>query len=265
MPDVDSLITQLNLLQNKIKASKKRIADREWQPLYKQVCAAFREAVPEQRVDIQIALENREAQLSLFVAYLNQMTETALKAARKDNQKVAIPALEEALTADAIIDGRFNVDALQCIHKQLEAAVAETHYDMETFLRKLETPVPTYLDRAYKLHKDGQRSQAIRTLGRALQLDDNLYKNETVANFASELTGKSPKGAIMTLEDAYLRNLLIETYENPDQFQRETVVARRVSQQQPAGRKGIGAGLVLAILVGLVIFGAAGYWLVFLR
>ncbi len=264
MTDVDSVITQLGLLQNKIKASKKRIADKEWQPIYKQVCAAFREATPEQRVDIQIALENREAQLSLFVTYLSKITETALKAARKDNRKVAIPALEEALTADAIIDGRYNVDTLQRIHKQLEAAVAETHYDMEAFLRKLETPMSTYLDHAYKLHKQGSRSQAIRVLGRAVQLDHSLQKQEHIADFAAVLTGQSPKGALMTLEDAYLRNLFIEELENPS-YSRKTIEATRVTEQQATGKKGVGAGVVLAILVALVILGVAGYWLVFLR
>ena len=87
---------------------------------------------------------------------------------------------------------------------------------------------------------------------------------EHIASFASALTGKSPKGAILTLEDPYLRNLLIETFEHPEQFQRETVVAKRVGEQSSA-RKGIGAGVVLAALVLLVIVGAASYWLVYLR
>jgi hypothetical protein len=266
MPDVDSAITQLGLLQNKIKASKKRLADKEWLPVCKQVCAAFRGATSEQRVDIQIALEGRETQLSLFVNYLNRMSDTALKAARKDNQKVAIPALEEALTADAIIDGRYNVDTLQRLHKQLEDAVAETHYDMEAFLRKLATPVSIYLDHAYMLHRQGNRSQAIRVLGRAVQLDHSLQKQEQIADFAAALTGQSPKGALMTLEDAYLRNLFIEELENPS-YSRKTVEARQISQQEPppARRKGISAGVVVAILVVLVIVGIAGYWLIFLR
>jgi hypothetical protein len=264
MSDVDSAITQLGLLQNKIKASKKRLADKEWLPVCKQVCAAFRGATPEQRVDIQIALEGRETQLSLFVNYLNRMTDTALKAARKDNRKVAIPALEEALTTDAIIDGRYNEETLQRIHQQLQAAVTETHYDMEAFLRKLETPMSIYLDHAYMLHKQGNRSQAIRVLGRAVQLDHTLQKQEQIGDFAATLTGQSPKGALMTLEDAYLRNLFIEELENPS-YSRKTIEATRVTEQQVSGKKGIGAGVVLIVLVVLVILGAAGYWLVFMR
>jgi hypothetical protein len=264
MPNVEVLINQLGVLQNKIKASKKRLPDKEWQPLYKQVCAAFREATAEQRIDIQIALEGREAQLSLFVSYLNQMTETALKAARKDNRKAAIPALEEALTADAIVDGRYNIETLQRIHKQLELAVTEMHYDMEGFLRKLETPISAYLDYAYKLDKQGNRSQAIRVLGRAVQLDHSLQKTDHIGDFAAKLTGQSPKSALMTLEDAYLRNLFIEELENPS-YSRKTIEATRVTEQPSSGKKGIGAGVVLAVLVGLLIVGVAGYWLVFLR
>jgi hypothetical protein len=265
MANVDLVLNQVGSLHSKIRSSKK-ISDKEWQPLYKRVCAAFREAAPDQRVDIQIAFENRDPLLSLFVRYLDQMTQAAHKAALKDNRKAASTVLDEALTADAIIDGRTRVDDLQRIHKRLEAAVWEAGYDMEGFLRRLETPVQVYVDRAHRLHQAGNRSQAIRTLGRALQLDESLYKNEHIANFAATLTGQSPKSAILTLEDPYLRNLLIETYENPQQFQRETVEARQVvNKPQPSGKKGISAGVILAVLVGLVIVGAASYWLVFLR
>ena len=264
MSDVDLMLTQVGALHNKIRMSKKKIGDKEWQTLYKRVCAAFREAAPEQRVDIQIAFENRDPLLSLFVRYLDQMTQAAHKAALKDIRKAGV-VLEEALTADAIIDGRTSVDELRRIHKQLEAAVQEVHYDMEGFLRKLATPVQIYVDRAHRLHQSGERSQAIRTLGRALQLDDHLYKKEHIANFASTLTGKSPHTAILTLEDPYLRNLFIEGYENPRQFQRETVVARRVGETESTGKNVIGAGVVLAVLTGLVLFGVAGYWLIYLR
>jgi tetratricopeptide (TPR) repeat protein len=263
MLDVELVLAQVDALHHKIRTAKKKIADKEWQPLYKQVCAAFREATPQQRVDIQIALENRDALLSLFVSYLTKMTETALKAAGKDNRKIAIPALEEALTADAIVDGRFNIDELQRIHRQLEATAAETRYDMEAFLHKLATPVPTYLERAYTLHKAGNRSQAIRTLGRALQLDHSLQKQEHIADFAAVLTGKSPQTALLTLEDPYLRNLYIEECENPSHL-RKTVEARHVSRQA-SSKMGIGAGVILAALTLLVIVGAAGYWLIYLR
>lgn len=265
MSNVDLVLTQLGALHSKFRTSKKKPGDKEWQSLYKRVCAAFREATPEQRVDIQIAFESRESLLSLLVRYLDQMTQAAHKAALKDNRKAAITVLEEALTADAVIDGRTRVDDLQRIHKRLEAAGREAGYDMEGFLRRLETPVQIYVDRANRLYKAGNRSQAIRTLGRALQLDDSLYKREHIAEFASVLIGKSPHSAILTLEDPYLRNLFIESYENPQQFQRETVVAGQVVSQQPSDKKGIGAGVILAVLVGLLVVGAAGYWLVFLR
>jgi hypothetical protein len=265
MSEVDLVLTKVGTLHNKIRTSKKKLGDKDWQPLYKRVCAAFREATPEQRVDIQIAFENRDPLLPLFVRYLDRMTQAAGKAMEKDNRKAAAEVLQEALTADAIIDGRTGVDELQRIHRQLETTVREARYDMEGFLHRLQTPVQVYVDRAHRLQKEGNRSQAIRALGRALQLDESLYKNEHIASFASSLTGKSPKGAILTLEDPYLRNLLIETFEHPEQFQRETVVAKRVGEQQSSSKKGMGAGVILAALLLLVIVGAASYWLVYLR
>lgn len=211
MNDIQS---RLDLLYQKVKPpANRKTAEKESERAFKQISAAFRKATPEQRVDIQIAFEDREMLVALFVLYANKLAEAALQAARKDKRKEAIPALEEACVADAIIDGRTNHDDLQRLHKHLMAAAEELRFDVEGFLRPFETPVRVYIQRAYEMHQDRNRIQAMRVLGRALQLDHTLYKNERIIEFAASLTGQSPKTAIMTLEDAYLRNRFIAEFE----------------------------------------------------
>ncbi len=261
MSNVDTILTQLSLLHNKVKTpSKKKLADREWQPLYKQVCAAYRQATPEQRVDLQIAFESRDALMALFVKYLSLSAQAALKALQKGKDNMAVEALQEALTADVIIDGRTNLDDLQRIHKQIESAADQLHFNMEAFLRKLETPIRIYIDSAYQLHKQGDRTQAIRVLGRALQLDHSLQKSESIGDFAATLTGESPRTAIMTLEDTYQRNVFIEEYESSRRRTIESAQVRAVRESSSSGRK-FSLSTILLVIFILAVLAGASYWL----
>ena len=70
-----------------------------------------------------------------------------------------------------------------------------------------------FVERAYQFQKQHNRIQALRALGRALQLDHTLRYNEKIADFAKILTNEAPYSAVMLLEDSFLRNSLVQDIE----------------------------------------------------
>lgn len=202
-----SMLTKLNTLDKQLEtASKKKIPDKDWLNLFHEVCGAFRNASAEERVDMQIAFEDRHRLLNQFTAYLNKMAQTAAKTAHQGSQAKTAALIEEGTLADAIIDGRVNMDDLRRAQNLLVEASEKIHFDLNRFIQKFETPANMYVERAYQLHKANEFKQAIQVLGRAIQLNPSLQKNDKIAQLAAELTGEAPRNALMTLEDPFLRN-----------------------------------------------------------
>jgi hypothetical protein len=71
---------------------------------------------------------------------------------------------------------------------------------------------------------------------------------------AADLTGESARNAIMTLEDSFLRNRLIEEWENPD-------LPKGAQKPEPPKPKpkSITAGTILQVIIGLLTFTVASY------
>ncbi|MEO8608869.1 MAG: hypothetical protein ABI690_13340 [Chloroflexota bacterium] len=252
---VTSIETRLYALDEQLSAaSKKKVPEKDWLNLFHEVCTAFRSASPEARVDIQIVFEDRHALLDLFTQYLTRMAQTAAQTAKQGSLDKTIKLLEEAALADAIIDGRGSMVDVQRAQKQLMSATNEVRFDMNRFLKKFETSADTYVLRSYQLQKANQQKQAIQVLGRAIQLNPALHKNEKIARFAAELTGESPRNALMTLEDSFLRNRFIEEWENPDLPKG----ARKLPPPKPQP-KAITVGVIIQIIIGLISFGIASY------
>jgi tetratricopeptide (TPR) repeat protein len=214
MNRVDALINQLDQLDEKARRSPNRqIPEQDCRKVYDQICELFPNASPDERVDIHVAFESREALVAALLAYETRLTQQASKLADRDKRKEAIQSLELALIADVIIDGRASVEALQEIQNQLLKVAEELHYDVETFLQQMATPAGAYVERAYLFYKQNNRIRAIRCLGRALQLDHTLRYNEKIGDLAKVLTNESPHSAVMLLEDSFLRDSLVQDIE----------------------------------------------------
>src|SRR5690349_17579221 len=81
---VDTIENRLNALDVQLKPSaKKKVPEKEWLNLFHEVCTTFRSATAEERVDIQIAFEDRHALLDLFTQYLARMAQNAAQSAQQ--------------------------------------------------------------------------------------------------------------------------------------------------------------------------------------
>lgn len=235
MPRVDVIISQLNLLSEKAKqSSKKTISEQECRSIYDQICAVFPNASADDRVDIQVAFEDRELLIEAMTGYMLRLAQQALRLGRRNKRDEAIQNLQQALIADVIIDGRTNVEELQKIQDELLNAAKEIKFDVEPYLQSLETSAADYVQRAYQLHKQQKRPQAIRALGRALQLDHTLRTNPKIGEFANLLTNEAPYSAIMTLEDSFTRNNFIHEMERKERI-RQTQTAATVKESTQTG------------------------------
>jgi hypothetical protein len=229
MSRVDALITQLDLLNEKAKrTSKRKISEQECRKVYDAICVALPEMTLDERVDIHLAFEDRESLIEALVEYMSRLTQEVKRFIQKDKRQEALAALRQVLIADAIVDGRTNLDDLQKLQNDLLNAAKELHFDFTSFLHALETPAAAYLDRAYHFSKQRNQAQAIRSLGRALQIDHTLGDNPKIGEFATALTGEPPYSAIVLLEDSFLRHGLIQDIERKRKFQQAKTQEARV-------------------------------------
>lgn len=204
------------LRQKVVPPSNRQIADNTWHNIFDELCTTFPQASPEERVDIQIAFESRDIMLAKFLDYFRSIAKQSAQNARRGNRQYALELLKRGVIADAIIDGRGDIEILQAAQKSLLEAADKLRFDVEDYLEPLQTPPSIYVQRAYQLHKAHEDNQAIQVLGRALQLDNHLKENVRIADLASTLTGESPGSAIITLEDPYLRNTFILEHSRSD-------------------------------------------------
>ncbi len=229
MARVDGLITQLDLLNEKAKrTSKRKISEQECRKVYDGICAVFPETSLDERVDIHLAFEDRQPLIDAMLEYMTRLSQEIMRLNRKEKQKDALVALRQALIADMIVDGRTNLEDLQKVQNELLNAARELHFDVAPFLQQLETPAAAYLDRAHHYHKQRNQAQAIRSLGRALQVDDKLRENPRIGEFAAVLTGEPAYSAVVLLEDSFLRNSLIQDLERKRKFQQAKTQEARV-------------------------------------
>jgi tetratricopeptide (TPR) repeat protein len=230
MSRVDMIITQLDLLNEKAKrTTKQKISEQECRKVYDEICTVLPQTNDDERVDLHIAFEDRPALIDALVAYMTQLTQEIARLTRKNKRQEAITALRQALMADVIIDGRNDVEVLQKLQNDLLAAAKELHFDVETFLHRFELSAGAYVERAHHFAKEQNRAQAMRCLGRALQLDYHLRQNPKIGELATALTGDAAYSAVMTLEDPFLRNSLIQDMERKRRFQQaKTQEARSI-------------------------------------
>ncbi|MBZ0284890.1 MAG: hypothetical protein K8L97_29410 [Anaerolineae bacterium] len=216
MANAQIVLTQLYALRQKVvPPSSRSISNKTWHNIFDELCTTFPQASPEERVDIQIAFESRDILLAKFLDYFRWIAQQTAQNIRRGNRNLARELLQRGVIADAIIDGRGDVDILQTAQANLLAAAARLDFDVEGYLDPIQTPPGIYIQRAYQLHKAHDDNRAIQVLGRALQLDNTLKKSANIADLASTLTGESPQSAIITLEDPYLRNTLIAERSKP--------------------------------------------------
>lgn len=244
MANAQIVLTQLYALRQKVvPPSNRHLSEKTWHNIFDELCTTFPHASPEERVDIQIAFENRDILLTKFLAYFAQVARQAARNAHKHSRRLGLELLQRGIIADAIIDGRGNMEVLEAAQSNLLAAADKLDFDVESYLEPIQTPPSVYIQRAYQLHKAHDDNQAMQVLGRALQLDNSLSKNGSVADLAATLTGESPRSAIITLEDPYLRNTLINERSKP-------------AMNAAAGRaKGFRIPIWLIVIGILVIFG----------
>lgn len=267
MTDWVAFRLEIEAVHQKLKSTKKPLPDKEAQKFFSAVCTTFREATPEDRVDLQIAFEDRDLVLTSFTAYLNKLAQSAAQAAGRGKDEIALAALQDGFIADAIIDGRSDLHELHRAQNHLAEAARDLGFNFEDYLKPFETPPLVYVRRAYRLNQSGDRVQAIRTLGRALQLDPHLQTNAKVADFAAELTGDSARTALLTLSDSFMRNQLANEIRNPPKtlYQKELKPNsdERPVYQVPASQGKLIRlpGLSVQVFVGVVFLYVIGRWL----
>jgi hypothetical protein len=252
MKDVSLLLAQLNPYPDRIKVTvdpgKKEKLETELFKLFDEICEAYQEGTLEQRIDIDIAFEGKYALLPVFTRYIKRAAERAKSVARKGNHKAAVKVLEQGIMADAIIAGRGVQTDLHLAQDELLGAVEVVGYDVMKALKKLEIPAAAYAKRANQFHKASKRGNAIKALGRALQLNPRLELNEQVVELAIDLTGQSAYNAMMTISDTYLQEKFLKDLD----FKAKTIEMAALRDQQAQKSK---SEQIIAVIAGLVMLG----------
>jgi hypothetical protein len=247
MGRVDSIITQLDLLNEKSKrASKKKISEQECRKVFDEICAFYPEAPLDDRIDIHLAFEGHDALMRTLLAYMTRLMQEIPALIRKGKRQDAIAALQRVLVANVIVDKCAQEDTLKRIQDDASKAAQELHYKVASFLQRLEIPAGVYVERAQYYYKHQNAPQAIRALGRALQSDESLHKNEKIGEFAALLTEKAPHSAIMVLEDSFLRNTVIRELDNKHRLQQAK------TQEAAAVNRVTETGLLQRVLKGVL-------------
>ncbi len=234
---VPTLVQQLELLNRDLtKARRPKEAqhvEKQLMPLFDDVCAAYLQAVPEERVDLAVAFEFRGRMLAVMTTYFNNIARQALKAAKNRRQeKTAIELIRQGVAADMIVGPRVEESEVEEADANLIHAASEINFDMLSLVHELEIPVKIYVQRAIQYNKGKQRVKALKALGLALRANPQLEKNDKVAALATTLTGETPVSALITVSDGYVLKKFVESIETQSDAQTPLAGADRRSTME---------------------------------
>lgn len=227
------LIRQLEALHTDLQTQIKRRAiqqtEKELLFLCDDICAAYITGSEENRVDLQVAFDGRDALVNQLVTYFGNTATQALKAAQRKKQTDAVQHIRQGAAANSIIGTRAPESDLETTDNQLLEAAKMVRYDVARFALALQVPYKAYAQRAMQYNKGGDRIRALKALGLALQDNPKLSENTRINALAVTLTNTSQHQAILTLSDAYLRKKFVLSLEHEAEM-------KRLAEERPQSR-----------------------------
>lgn len=206
---------------------ERRSIEKATERLSEQLCAAYVSQSPQMRIHMIMAFQHKPAMLRRMFAYAESSLEAAEKAYDKQDYRAAAQALQSAIVADALIDGRMDEDALGRLQDRLLAMANTLDYNVGTFAESLRIADDVQIRYAHAQHDRGHDGIAIETLGRLLQQNPKIEYDNDFAEAAIEVTQKTPQTAMLLLADPYLRQRFIKE-------QVATTTQNRETQEAPA-------------------------------
>ncbi|MBZ0301283.1 MAG: hypothetical protein K8J31_16170 [Anaerolineae bacterium] len=226
-----SLARRLETLNQDIQARPRQIRqfEKDLHLVYDDLCAAYLNAGPEQRIDVLLALEFRDRLLDPLVAYYKYIAAQAAKAAQKKRQDQTTAQLtRQAVTASLLIGRSISEEEIAEANQQVLQAAAVAKIDLEALRQRLEIPYRYFVQRALQYHRGRDRIRALKALGIAIQVNPALEKDDRVQALAATLTNETELSAMITTSDHYLLKKFVENLEEEDRIQR--------SRMQPKSR-----------------------------
>jgi hypothetical protein len=247
MADVDTLLQRLETLYStvtgrRVTIPQKRL-DKEFNPLFERLCAAYIAAPTERRIDVYLSFEARDNLLDALVMYGGNSAYKASDLARSGKRDKAIPILKHAITADAIVDGRGSDQLVERAQRLLLNAVEDTHFDLAPYAQQLDLSAQDFARRAPQLHQQAQHLNAAKALGLALQMDASLEQDEKLVNLAKLLTRKPAHAALTLLREPFQR----------EKFVAEAAVHRLTNRKSSASRDHSALQFWLITVIGVVV------------
>lgn len=233
--DVPALVRQMEDLQDQLRGPKAhKVKQKDMHFLFDDVCAAYLIATPEQRVDINVALEYRDQLLAYFVEYFNNLAEQAAKAAKRKRQRQAAHELiERGIAANAVIGRKVIENEIDDANDQIIEAAEATQFDALALAKQLDVHCKYYFQRALQFYKANDRIRALKALGIALKVNPKLEENDRVIALAAQLTGETEQSAIITMSEGYVLKKLVQHLEARERD--------RLAAEKPKPRSALGS------------------------
>jgi len=218
------LIRQLEALHADLQTQTRRRAiqqaEKEILFLCDDICNAYINGSVEDRVDIQVAFDCRDALVNQLVTYFSNVAEQAQKAAKRKKQTEAVQFIRRGAAANSIIGTRVPESEMEATDHQLLEAARLAKFDVARFALALQVPYKAFAQRALQYNKGRDRIRAVKALGMALQTNPKLGENTRINALAVTLTNSTLHQAILILSDGYLRRKFVVEMEREAELKR---------------------------------------------
>jgi hypothetical protein len=213
MAEIEAFLKRLDQLYATVGSRRNVIPqqrlDKEFNPLFERLCAAYPDASADQRVDVYICFEARDNLLNALTIYAGDTADKARNIAMTGKWDKAIPLLKRAVAADSIVDGRGSDELISRAQQLLLNAVEDSDFNLARYAAQLDLTAKDFATRALQLHKEAQLLNAAKALGLALQIDAAAQPDPRLVELAKTLTGKPAHSALATLREPFQREKFI--------------------------------------------------------
>jgi hypothetical protein len=213
MAEIEVYLKRLDQLYSTVGSRRNRIPqqrlDKEFNPVFERLCAAYGDASAEQRVDTYICFEARDNLLNALTLYAGDTADRARNLAITSKWDKAIPILKRAVAADSIVDGRGSDELISRSQQLLLNAVEDSDFNLKRYAAQLDLTAKDFANRALQLHKEAQNLNAAKAVGLALQMDTATEPDPRLVELAKTLTGKPAHAALATLREPFQREKFV--------------------------------------------------------
>lgn len=232
MADFDAAFAKLSKVCSKITWNRgdipKKMVLKQLRPAYAALCAAYENTTLEQRIDTYLYFETRDNLLEELARFQQDTSKQAVTQHAANKQPLALSLVKQASAADLIVNGRCEPKLLDAAQNALEKAIETVGFDLKTYVDKLDLSASAFAKRAALLQKEGNRHDAIKALGIAVQMNPALTANPKAMDMAASLTGKPGSAAMALIGDSFERTMFIN-----DQIREQNKKAQPRSQRKP--------------------------------